>query len=161
MCSSDLAGLDSLEDAVITCGALRIGHGVRIMDDIAPAADGSATLGRFARWVLDRRIPLECCPTSNLDTGAVTTIEEHPIGRLRDLGFVVTVNTDDRLMSDVTLGGELALVARTFGLGIDAVRDLTVAAMESAFAPDEERRRIVREVIAPGYAALGAGMSAG
>ena len=95
-------GLPSIWEAVQWCGAARLGHGVRIIDDIRVSRDGLTTLGRLASYIRDRRIPLEMCPTSNVQTGAAPSIKEHPIGLLRDLAFRVTVNTDNRLMSGVT-----------------------------------------------------------
>ena len=101
-------GLPSIWEALQWCGAERLGHGVRIVDDIKVGDDGRVSLGRLAAYVRDRRIPLEMCPTSNVHTGAVASIEEHPIDLLRRLRFRVTVNTDNRLMSGVTLSSEFA-----------------------------------------------------
>ena len=88
------------------CGAERLGHGVRIVDDIEISDDGAVRLGRLAAYVRDRRIPLEMCPTSNVQTGAAPSIAQHPLRLLRQLSFRVTVNTDNRLMSQVTLSSE-------------------------------------------------------
>ena len=97
-------GLPSIWEALQWCGAERLGHGVRIIDDIRPAPGGGPpSLGRLASYVRDRRIPLEMCPTSNVQTGAAASIKDHPIGLLRELLFRVTVNTDNRLMSGVSL----------------------------------------------------------
>jgi adenosine deaminase len=96
-------GLPSIWQALQWCGADRLGHGVRIVDDIEVAGDGSVKLGRLAAYVRDRRVPLELCPASNVQTGAATSIAEHPIGLLTRLRFRVTVNTDNRLMSDTTM----------------------------------------------------------
>jgi adenosine deaminase len=154
-------GLPSIWEAVQWCGAERLGHGVRIIDDIerAPAEpNGSgkhgAILGRLASYVRDRRIPLEMCPTSNVQTGAVPSIREHPIGTLRDLLFRVTVNTDNRLMSGVTLSSEFAALSEAFGYGWADVEWLTINAMKSAFAPFDERLAIINNVLKPGFAAL-------
>src|SRR6202008_681361 len=92
-------GLPSIWEAVQYCGAERLGHGVRLVEDIKVAGDGTVTLGRLASYIRDRRIPLEMCPTSNVQTGAAESIEDHPIGLLRELSVRVTVNTDNRLMS--------------------------------------------------------------
>src|ERR1700728_687179 len=100
-------GLPSIWEALQWCGAERLGHGVRIVDDIRVASGGGhASLGRLASYVRDRRIPLEMCPTSNVQTGAVASIKDHPIGLLSELLFRVTVNTDNRLMSGITLSSE-------------------------------------------------------
>ncbi|MDH4364549.1 MAG: adenosine deaminase, partial [Acidimicrobiia bacterium] len=108
-------GLPSIAEALHYCGAERLGHGVRIVDDIEVDAEGRAHLGRLAAYVRDRRVPLEMCPTSNVNTGAASSIAEHPIGLLRRLRFRVTVNTDNRLMSDVTLTDEFTKLRDAFG----------------------------------------------
>jgi len=147
-------GLPSIWEALQWCGAQRLGHGVRIVDDITVGAGGDIVLGRLAAYVRDMRIPLEMCPTSNVHTGAVPSIEEHPIDLLRRLRFRVTVNTDNRLMSGVTLTDEMATLARTFGFGMDEMQWLTLNAIKSAFAPFDERLQLINEVIKPGYARL-------
>ncbi len=147
-------GLPSIAEALHYCGAERLGHGVRIVDDIAVDAEGRATLGRLASYVRDRRVPLEMCPTSNVHTGAAPSLSEHPIGLLRRLRFRVTVNTDNRLISGVTLSEELHNVVKAFGYGIDDLEWLTINAMKSAFWPFEQRLRIINEQIKPGYEAL-------
>ncbi|NEE45440.1 adenosine deaminase, partial [Streptomyces sp. SID8455] len=108
------------------CGADRLGHGVRIIDDIEVAEDGSVTLGRLASYVRDKRIPLEMCPTSNLQTGAATSYAEHPIGLLRKLHFRVTVNTDNRLMSGTSMSREFELLTEAFGYTLDDMQWFTV-----------------------------------
>jgi adenosine deaminase len=152
-------GLPSIWEALQWCGAERLGHGVRIIDDIRVAADGSASLGRLAGYVRDRRIPLEMCPTSNVQTGAATSIKDHPIGLLRELSFRVTVNTDNRLMSGVSLSSEFAALVETFGYGWADVEWLTINAMKSAFAPFDERLHIINTVIKPGFATARAAAS--
>ena len=147
-------GLPSIWEAVQLCGAERLGHGVRIVDDIAVDADGRATLGRLASFVRDRRVPLEMCPTSNVHTGAVASVADHPIDLLRRLRYRVTVNTDNRLMSDVTLSSEFAALDEAFAIGLGEMEWLTINAMKSAFAPFDERLRIINEVVKPGYARL-------
>jgi adenosine deaminase len=134
------------------CGAERLGHGVRIIDDISAEADGTARLGLLASYIRDRRIPLEMCPTSNVHTGAARSIKEHPIGLLRALSFRVTVNTDNRLMSGVTLSSEFASLSDAFGYGLSDVQWLTINAMKSAFAPFDERLALINTVIKPGFA---------
>jgi hypothetical protein len=145
-------GLASIWEAVQFCGAERLGHGVRIIDDIDIEGEG-ASLGRLASFVRDRRIPLELCPTSNVHTGAVDSIAEHPIGILRDLGFRVTVNTDNRLMSNVSMTSEMTDLNEAFDWSLDDFRWLTINAMKSAFLPFDERLEIINSVIKPGYAA--------
>jgi adenosine deaminase len=145
-------GLPSIWEAVQWCGAERLGHGVRIVDDITVSPEGSVTLGRLATYVRDRRIPLEMCPTSNVQTGAVTSIARHPLRLLRQLQFRVTVNTDNRLMSETTLSEEFAKLAAEFGYGWSDVEWLTINAMKSGFAGFDERLRLINTVIKPGYA---------
>jgi adenosine deaminase len=147
-------GLPSIWEALQYCGAERLGHGVRIVDDIAVQPDGSVALGRLATFVRDRRVPLEMCPTSNVHTGAAASIEEHPFDLLRRLRFRVTVNTDNRLMSDTTLSQEFQALDRAFGIGLGEMEWLTINAMKSAFAPFDERLRIINEVVKPAYARL-------
>ena len=155
-------GLPSIWQAIQWCGADRLGHGVRIIDDIdvpgdaldvAEAARG-ARLGRLAAYVRDKRIPLEMCPTSNVMTGAAKSIEDHPIGLLRKLYFRVTINTDNRLMSGTTMTEEFVQLADAFGYGPSDFQWFTVNAMKSAFIPFDERLALINEVIKPAYAAL-------
>ncbi|GII90909.1 adenosine deaminase [Sinosporangium siamense] len=147
-------GLPSIWQAIQWCGADRLGHGVRIIDDISVAEDGSAKLGRLAAYVRDKRIPLEMCPTSNLQTGAAASIAEHPIGLLRRLYFRVTVNTDNRLMSGTSLSEEFAKLVEAFGYTWDDLQWFTVNAMKSAFIPFDERLALINGVIKPGFAQL-------
>src|SRR6516164_558608 len=144
-------GLPSIWEALQWCGAERLGHGVRIVDDITVRPDGSTELGRLAAFVRDRRVPLEMCPTCNVQTGAAASIEEHPIDLLRRLRYRVTVNTDNRLMSGVTLSSEFHALVGAFGIGLDDMEWLTTNAMKSAFAPFDERLALINEAIKPGY----------
>ncbi|MGH3625623.1 MAG: adenosine deaminase [Sciscionella sp.] len=147
-------GLPSILEAIQHCGAERLGHGVRIVDDIKVADDGSVELGRLAGYVRDRRIPLEMCPSSNLQTGAASSLAEHPIGLLHRLYFRVTVNTDNRLMSHCTMSSEMARLVETFGYTWADLQWFTVNAMKSAFIGFDERLAIINKVIKPGYAPL-------
>ena len=144
-------GLPSIWEAVQFCGAERLGHGVRLVDDISGEA-GAEHLGLLAAYVRDRRIPLELCPTSNVNTGVCATIAEHPIGMLRRLRFRVTVNTDNRLMSDTSMSRELVQLHEAFGWGLDDFEWLTLNAMKSAFAPFPERLKLINGTIKPRYA---------
>ena len=153
-------GLPSIWEALQWCGAERLGHGVRIVDDIQAGADGQLTMGRLATYVRDRRVPLEMCPTSNVHTGAVASIKDHPIDLLRRLRFRVTVNTDNRLMSGISLSSEFATLHRSFGIGLDDMEWLTLNAMKSAFWSFDGRLRIINELIKPGYASLRAAQAA-
>jgi adenosine deaminase len=151
-------GLPSIREA-LDLGAERLGHGVRIVDDITVDGAGTATLGRLAAYVRDRRIPLELCPTSNVHSGAAASIEQHPFDLLRRLRFRVTVNTDNRLMSDVSLSGEFAALEAAFGLGLDEIEWLTLNAMKSAFLPFDERLALITDTIKPGFGALRGALS--
>jgi adenosine deaminase len=160
-------GLPSIWQAIQWCGADRLGHGVRIVDDIdatpagpsEPTATGGTrsappVLGRLAAYVRDKRIPLELCPSSNVQTGAAASIGEHPIKLLHDLRFRVTVNTDNRLMSGTSMSREMSLLADAFGWGWLELQWLTINAMKSAFIPYDERLVLINEVIKPAYAKL-------
>jgi adenosine deaminase len=149
-------GLPSIWEAIQWCGADRLGHGVRIIDDITVDDAGVPHLGGLAAYVRDKRIPLEMCPSSNVQTGAADSIADHPIGMLTDLRFRVTVNTDNRLMSGTSMTEEMAKLVEAFGYGLADLRWFTINAMKSAFLPFDERLRIIDEIIKPGYAALGA-----
>ncbi|MCQ1950983.1 adenosine deaminase [Arthrobacter jinronghuae] len=151
--AGEAAGIESIVDALVHGRALRLGHGVRIAEDIdvefedngAPDEPevGIVSMGRVANWVRDRGIALEVCPSSNLQTGAVASfgedIETHPIDLLYQTGFAVTVNTDNRLMSSVTLTGEFELLMDTFDYDLDDVLELTMNAVNAAFLPLDER----------------------
>ncbi|WP_031506350.1 adenosine deaminase [Streptomyces megasporus] len=147
-------GLPSIWQALQWCGADRLGHGVRIIDDIHIGKDGAVELGRLAAYVRDKRVPLEMCPTSNLQTGAAPSYAEHPIGLLRKLRFRVTVNTDNRLMSGTSMSREFEHLVETFGYTLDDLQWFTVNGMKSAFLPFDERLAMINDVIKPGYAEL-------
>jgi adenosine deaminase len=146
-------GLPSIWEALQWCGADRLGHGVRIVDDIT-MLDGEPVLGRLAAYVRDNRVPLEMCPSSNVQTGAAASIADHPIGLLRKLYFRVTVNTDNRLMSGTSMGTEFERLVDAFGYGLDDVQWFTINALKSAFIPFDQRLALINGVIKPGYAAL-------
>ncbi|WP_167995830.1 adenosine deaminase [Arthrobacter pigmenti] len=162
--AGEAAGIESIVDALVSGRALRLGHGVRIAEDITVEYDdaatgpeagvGMATLGRVAAWVRDRGIPLEVCPSSNLQTGAIEAfgkdITSHPIDLLYQLGFNITVNTDNRLMSGVTLTDEFELLVETFDYDLDDLLELTLNAVEAAFLPLESRTALA-ELIGQGY----------
>ncbi|MEV6005339.1 adenosine deaminase [Streptomyces sp. NPDC051976] len=148
-------GLPSIWQALQWCGADRLGHGVRIIDDVHPGKEGGPVkLGRLASYVRDKRVPLEMCPTSNLQTGAAESYATHPIGLLRRLHFRVTVNTDNRLMSGTSMSREFEHLVEAFDYTLDDMQWFTVNAMKSAFIPFDERLAMINEVIKPGYAEL-------
>ena len=148
-------GLPSIWEAIQICGAERLGHGVRIIDDIDFSGD-KPKLGPLASYVRDRRIPLELCPTSNLQTGAAKTYSEHPIGMLAKLRFRVTLNTDNRLMSRTSMSSEMSECVKSFGWKFADLQRVTVNALKSSFIPFEERLEIIEKVVKPAYAAISA-----
>ncbi len=148
--AGEAAGVDSIRAALDTARAQRLGHGVRIADEVA--ADG--TLGPLARRVRDEQVPLEVAPSSNVQTGAYPSLADHPVDRLHRAGFAVTLNTDNRLMSGVSVTSEFADVTATFGWGWDDVQRVTERALAAAFLDDAERARLLTEVVRPGYAGL-------
>jgi len=145
-------GPKSIWKALQWCSAERLGHGVRILDDIETDDNGDHVLGRLAHLVRDRRIPLEVCPSSNLHTGVVDDLADHPIKLFKELKFRVTLNTDNRLMSDITLSQEMTNMVDVFGWGLPDLQWLTVNAMKSAFLPFDERLALINNVIKPAYA---------
>jgi adenosine deaminase len=147
-------GLPSIHEAIAFCGADRLGHGVRIVDDIEVSDDGEVRLGQQASILRDKRIPLELCPSSNVQTGAVKSIAEHPFDLLARARFRVTVNTDNRLMSDTFMSREMHRLVEAFGYGWSDLERFTINAMKSAFIPFDERLAIIDEVIKPRYAVL-------
>ncbi|MGD7653757.1 MAG: adenosine deaminase [Verrucomicrobiales bacterium] len=153
-------GLESIWQALQWCGAHRLGHGTRLMDDIEVNDDGSLTLGRLSQYILDRRIPLEMCLLSNVHTGACARVEEHPFPLFHAAGFRVFLNTDDRLMSDTEMSKELAVATEAFGLSLLDLERLAVNALKSAFAPHEKRVNLIHRRLLPGFATLFAELTA-
>jgi len=153
-------GLPSIWEALQYCHAARLGHGVRIVDDIT-GPPGEEQLGPLASFVRDRRVCLELCPTSNVNTGVCESIADHPIGMLRRLRFRVTLNTDNRLMSDTSMTKEMLQLQAAFGWDLSDFEWLTINAMKSAFAPFPERLKIINGLIKPRYALLNAESSMG
>jgi adenosine deaminase len=148
-------GLPSIWQAIQMCGTERLGHGVRIVDDI-DLSGGEPKLGLLSSYVRDRRIPLELCPTSNLQTGAAKDIHSHPIGLLNKLRFRVTLNTDNRLMSRTSMSHEMNQVVDAFDWTFEDLQRVTVNALKSAFIPFEERLAIIENIVKPGYAKIAA-----
>jgi len=147
-------GKESIWQAIQYCGAHRIGHGTRLIDDIA-AVDGRAVkLGDLAQYVLDKRIPLEICLISNVHTGATPSLAEHPFKILYEEKFRVTLNTDNRLMSSTSMTQEFEAAAETFGLSMDDFEKITINAMKSAFLPYKQRCDFIYSIIKRGYAKL-------
>jgi adenosine deaminase len=148
-------GKESIWQAIQWCGAHRVGHATRLIEDIGLDAHDPTKIvkmGYLAQYILDKRIPLEICLSSNVHTGAVESIEQHPFGIYQRYGFRVTLNTDDRLMSDTTMTKELTLAHRAFKLSVDDLEKLAINAMKSAFLPYKRRIQLIYDVIKPGYA---------
>src|ERR1700678_4724433 len=147
-------GKESIWQAIQYCGAHRIGHGTRLIDDIAVKDGKAVNLGALAQYVLDKRIPLEICLISNVHTGATPSLSEHPFKILYQEKFRVTLNTDNRLMSSTTMTQEFEAAAETFGLTLYDFEKITVNAMKSAFLPYKERCDFIYSTIKPGYARI-------
>ena len=144
-------GAESIWQALQWCGAHRLGHGTRLMDDVSYKPDGGVVLGSLAKYVLDHRIPLEMCLSSNVHTGACASLEAHPFPLFFKLGFRVSLNTDDRLMSDTELSKELALATELFDLSLDDLERLALHSIKGAFAAHDLRVRLMLGTLIPGY----------
>ncbi|MDN6387485.1 MAG: adenosine deaminase [Corynebacterium sp.] len=157
--AGEAAGVESIADG-LRQGAVRIGHGVRIYEDFDASMSGIA-LGEVSRFVRDRRIPLEICPTSNTQTGVCDTIAEHPFNLLYELGFTCTVNTDNRLVSGCTMSGEMIALAENFGLEYWQFLEMTTNALDNAFCDQPLRAMLEQDVIYPAYAEIGRTLGGG
>ncbi len=145
-------GKESIWQAVQWCGAHRIGHATRLIEDMKVEDGNVVSMGTLSRYILDKRIPLEICLTSNIHTGAVKTLQDHPFGILYRQRFRVTLNTDNRLMSNITLTDEYRTAADVFGLNVADLERITTNAMKSAFIPYEQRVALIANVLKPGFA---------
>jgi adenosine deaminase len=148
-------GKESIWQAIQWCGAHRIGHATRLIEDIGLDSHDPTKIvrmGYLAQYILDKRIPLEICLSSNVDTGAAENIQTHPFGIYYRYNFRVTLNTDDRLMSDTTMTKEFTLAQEAFKLGLDDLERITINSMKSAFIPYNRRTQLIYDVIKPGYA---------
>lgn len=156
--AGEAAGLESIRSALLDGRALRLGHGVRIAEDLEIVSrSGEEVLvefGDLARWIRDREIPLELSPSSNLQTGAIdrwgSDLDDHPFDLLYQLGFAVTVNVDNRLMSRTSLTRELALLVEAFDYGLDDLEAFQVNAAAGAFLPVEQREELI-DIISEGF----------
>lgn len=149
--AGEAAGIDSIKAAVEICGAARIGHGVRIVEDIDMA---TGKIGPIAANIKEKKIALELCPSSNVQTGATESLVGHPIDKLEKLGFTVTINTDNRLMSGTSASKEIGIVVDNFGWDFEKLEKVTINAMNSAFISQSERSEIIEKIIKPGYAKI-------
>ena len=145
-------GKESIWQAIQWCGAHRIGHATHLKEDIATGRGGhTIVFGELAQYILDKRIPLEICLLSNLHTGAVDSLENHPFKLLYDNKFRVTINTDDRLMSNTTMTNEFLVAQKYFGITLDDIEKITINTMKSAFIHYNERLRYIYDIIKPGF----------
>lgn len=151
-------GLESIRSALIHGRALRLGHGVRLAEDLTQFQDSTGThtvLGDMARWVRDRKIALEISPSSNLQTGAIAqwghSMRDHPFDLLYRAGLRVTVNADNRLMSNTNLTKELGLLVDAFGYTLADLKTFQLDAAESAFLPPHDRSEL-KSAIQAGFA---------
>ena len=145
-------GKESIWQAIQWCGAHRIGHATRLVQDMEVGDGNLISMGTLSRYILDKRIPLEICLTSNVHTGAVKSLEDHPFGILYGQRFRVTLNTDNRLMSNITLTDEYRKAADVFGLSLADLERITINAMKSAFIPYEQRVALIANALRPGFA---------
>jgi adenosine deaminase len=163
--AGEASGTSSIAEALHVVGAVRIGHGARIVEDIAfgEPAEGDerglegVALGDLAHWVRDQQVTLEMCPSSNVQTGAATSIAEHPATALLRLGFAVTVNTDNRLMSGTPLSREFARLSEDADWAVEDMLDVTLTAAWSAFLHQDEREELVEGHILPGFRQVASG----
>ena len=145
-------GIDSIRGAIVDGRALRLGHGVRIAEDITTEGEDAESkfvaLGTVAQWVKDREIALEIAPSSNLQTNAWgTELSAHPFDLLYQLGFMVTVNTDNRLMSNTSLSRELFLLSEEFGYDLSDLEVFQLNAAASSFLSLDEREELAQTII--------------
>jgi adenosine deaminase len=145
-------GKESIWQAIQYCGSHRIGHATRLKEDIVyDQNDKIVKLGNLAQYILDKRIPLEICLSSNVHTGAIDKLENHPFKGFYDKKFRVFLNTDDRLMSNITLTDEYVTATNVFGITLDDIEKLNINAMKSAFINHDEKLEYIYNVIKPGY----------
>ncbi len=147
-------GPESIWQALQYCGAHRIGHGTRLIEDVVLYDGRVIKVGHLARYILDHRIPIEVCLSSNVQTGAVPDLEGHPFPLFYELGFRLTLNTDNRLMSNTSMSQEMHLAVKHYGLGIGDLEKLAINGMKSAFIPYEKRCQIIYDKLKSGYRKL-------
>ncbi len=145
-------GKESIWQAIQWCGAHRIGHATNLKEDIVLDENGNVLrFGELAQYILNKRIPLEICLLSNLHTGAIDKLENHPFGLLFKEKFRVTINTDDRLMSDTSMTKEFMTAIKYFNLSLEDIEKITINAMKSSFINYDERLKYIYDVIKPGF----------
>lgn len=145
-------GKESIWQAIQICGAHRIGHATRLIEDFVLDKDKNVVaLGPLAQYILDKRVPLEICLLSNVHTGAIDKLENHPFIHFFKQGFRVFLNTDDRLMSNTTLTDEYMIASEYFDINFDDMEKLNINAMKSSFLPHKERLDYIYKIIKPGF----------
>ena len=147
-------GPESIWQAIQICGAQRIGHGTRLIEDMVVHGTRIEKLGSLSHYLRDKRVPFEMCLSSNIQTGAAESFDEHPFNVYYRNGFRVLLCTDNRLMSNTTLSNEIGLAVKHFGLTLRDIEKFTINAMKSAFIHYDERVRIIYDVLKPGYATI-------
>ncbi len=147
-------GLESIWQAIQVCGAHRIGHGTRLVEDMTINGTTIKRMGTLSHFIKDKRLPIEMCLTSNVGTGAADSYENHPFAILFRNNFRVFLCTDNRLMGNTSLAKEMELAVRYYGLSLRDLEKITINAMKSAFVHHNERIRIIFDVIKKGYAEL-------
>ena len=150
--ASEPPGLELISQS-LACGAIRIGHGIRLYEDIEVSDEGM-DLGHVARYIRDQQIHLEMAPSCHVHVGAVESFEQHPLVTWHRAGFNVGVNTDNRLMSGVSVSSEFRRLVETFELTTQEMCELTKAALQSGFGPLDERQRLISDVVEPAYGAV-------
>jgi adenosine deaminase len=145
-------GMESIWQAIQYCGAHRIGHATRLLEDMSIQGTRIEKMGSLAHFIRDKRIPMEMCLSSNIHTGAASTLDEHPFPVYYRNDFRVVLCTDNRLMSNTALGNELVLAVNHYNLDLRDLEKITINAMKSAFVHYDERIRIIYDILKPGFA---------
>jgi adenosine deaminase len=147
-------GPESIWQAVQICGAQRIGHGTRLIEDMMVQGTRIERMGSLANYMRDKRIPFEMCLSSNIQTGAAESYDTHPFNLYYRNGFRVLLCTDNRLMSNTTLSKEISLAVKHFGLTLRDIEKLTINAMKSAFVHYDERLEVIYDVLKPRFSKI-------
>lgn len=144
-------GMESIWQAIQLCGAHRIGHATRLLEDMMVVGTRIEKMGSLSNYIRDKRIPLEMCLSSNIQTGVANNIDEHPFNIYYRNNFRVSLCTDNRLMSNTTLGKEMSLAVKHFNLTVRDLEKITINSMKSAFITHDERIRIIYDVLKPRF----------
>ncbi|MDA3851832.1 MAG: adenosine deaminase [Spirochaetaceae bacterium] len=147
-------GIESIWQAIQICGAHRIGHGTRLLEDMTLDGSKIEKMGTLSHFIRDKRIPLEICLSSNIQTGAAPSLAEHPFPVFFRNHFRVTLNTDNTLMSNTTMSKEMELAAEYYNLELHDFERITINSMKSAFIDYEKRLEIIYDVVKSRFAPL-------